>query len=97
MTSTIERRRLASCHLQTFAQRTTFRTTLGWAFPSCTTLHYSGASCEAVVGGNRCTTQDVGDGTWMAVVVIDGAPMLGFVLAEGHLLLHVNLFNELNE
>ena len=33
----------------------------------------------------------------MAAIVIDGAPMLGFVLAEGHVLLHVNLFNEANE
>lgn len=59
-------------------------------------LHFSGSECEAVVGGNRFTTSDAGYGTSMAAVVIDDIPLLGFVLADGHLLLHVNLFDESN-
>lgn len=60
-------------------------------------LHYSGSFCEAIVGGNSFTTTDAGYGTSMAAIVIDGTPMLGFVLADGHLLLHMNLFSETNE
>lgn len=60
-------------------------------------LHYSGTSCEAIIGGNSFTIQDEGYNTAMASIVVDGVPLLGFVLGDGHLLLHVNLFNEFNE
>lgn len=59
-------------------------------------LHYSGDECEAIIGGNAFTIADAGYGTSMAPVVVDEIPLLGFVLAEGHLLLHVNLFDEYN-
>jgi trigger factor len=60
-------------------------------------LHYSGTSCEAVIGGNRFTTADAGYGTIMVPVSIDGIPVLGFILGDGHLLLNLNLFDEFNQ
>jgi hypothetical protein len=60
-------------------------------------LHYSGTACEAVIGGNSFTISDAGYGTSMAPVVIDGTPLLGFVLGDGHLLLHLNLFDDCNK
>lgn len=59
-------------------------------------LHYSGSECEAIVGRNRFTTSDGGDGTQIAPIVIDDFPLLAFVLQDGHLLLHLNLFDENN-
>jgi len=59
-------------------------------------LHYAGTECEAIIGGNSFTIADAGYGTSMAPVVIDDVPLLGFILADGHLLLHVNLFDECN-
>lgn len=59
-------------------------------------LHFDGTECEAVIGGNRFTTQDAGYGTLMIPVSVDGVPLLGVVLADGHLLLHMNLFDEFN-
>lgn len=59
-------------------------------------LHYTGAECEALVGGNRFSTADAGYGTIMVPVSIDGVPLLGFVLGDGHLLLNLNLFDESN-
>ncbi|MGD9531147.1 hypothetical protein [Pseudonocardia sp.] len=61
------------------------------------TLHYSGTECEISIGGCTFTTKDAGYGTSTAALVIDDVPMLGFVLGDGHLLLHLNLFNEFNE
>lgn len=60
-------------------------------------LHYSGASCEANIGGNTFTTADAGYGTVMVPVSVDGIVLLGFILAEGHLLLNMVLFDESNE
>jgi trigger factor len=59
-------------------------------------LHYSGAQCEAILGSNRFTTQDQGYGTEMVPIVIDNAPIVGFILTDGHLLLNLNLFDESN-
>jgi trigger factor len=59
-------------------------------------LHYSGAECEVVIGGNRFTTRDRGYGTAMSAVSVDGDPLLGFILTEGHLLLNLNVFDEFN-
>lgn len=59
-------------------------------------LHYSGAGCEAVIGGNRFTTEDRGYGTIMVPISVDGIPVLGFLLGDGHLLLNLVLFDEFN-
>jgi hypothetical protein len=60
-------------------------------------LHYAGEECEAVVGDNRFTTRDNGYGTVCVPLCIDGIPLLGFILADGHLLLNLNLFDEANQ
>jgi trigger factor len=59
-------------------------------------LHYAGSECEAVIGSNRFTTADQGYGTLMVPVSIDDIPLVGFVLGDGHLLLHLNLFDDTN-
>lgn len=59
-------------------------------------LHYSGDECEIILGSNSFTTKDQDYGTIMVPVSIDGIPILGFVLSEGHLLLNLNLFDECN-
>lgn len=59
-------------------------------------LYYSGVECEAVIGGNRFTTQDQGHGTVMVPVSVDDIPLIGFILSDGHLLLNLNVFDENN-
>jgi hypothetical protein len=59
-------------------------------------LHYAGRECEAIIGSNRFTTADTGYGTIMVPVSVDDTPLLGFILADGHLLLNLNLFDEYN-
>ncbi len=60
-------------------------------------LHYAGDECEIVIGSNRFTTRDQGYGTAIIPVAIDGAPMVGFILADGHLLLNLLIFDENND
>lgn len=59
-------------------------------------LHYSGAECEAFIGGNYFQAQDQGYGTAVVPIGIDGVPLLAFVLADGHLLLNLNVFDKYN-
>lgn len=59
-------------------------------------LHYSGSECEIVLGGNKFTTKDHGYGTVMKAISVDGDPLLGFILSEGHLLLNLNVFDDFN-
>jgi trigger factor len=59
-------------------------------------LHYSGDQAEVVVGGNVFRTQDRGYGTLLLPLAVDGVPLIGFVLGDGHLLLNLNLFDESN-
>lgn len=59
-------------------------------------LHFAGGQCEAVVGSNRFTTQDAGYGTVMIPISVDGIPLLGFILGDGHLLLNVRLYDRFN-
>ena len=60
-------------------------------------LHYEGNQCEIVLGSNRFVATDSGYGTQVIPIAIDSAPILGFVLADGHLLFNLNLFDEYNE
>lgn len=60
-------------------------------------LHYSGDHCTTVIGDNTFTTKDQGHGTQIIPLMIDGIPILGFILSDGHLLLNVNIFDEFNE
>ena len=59
-------------------------------------LHYNGDECEAFVGSNYFTTRDRGYGTNTIPIMIDGVPVLGFVLADGHLLLNLLICDEYN-
>lgn len=60
-------------------------------------LHFTGDSCQVEIGGNTFEAQDGGYGSAMAALVVDDVPMVGFVMGDGHLLLHVNLFDEANQ
>lgn len=60
-------------------------------------LHFSGAEALVTIGGNRFTCTDQGYGTAMVPLSIDGTPLVGLVIADGHLLLNVVAFNEFNE
>lgn len=60
-------------------------------------LHFSGAYCEAEIGSNTFRATDSGYGSVMVPLAIDGIPILGFVMTDGHLLLNMNLFDEFND
>lgn len=59
-------------------------------------LHYAGEECEIIIGSNRFSAKDSGDGTVLLPVSVDDTPLLGFILQDGHLLLNLNLFDECN-
>lgn len=59
-------------------------------------LHFSGDTCEAVLGSNTFTFRYGGVPTFTVPVGVDGVPLLAFVLDEGHLLLQLRLFDETN-
>ena len=59
-------------------------------------LHFSGDTCEAVLGSNTFTFRYDGMPTFTVPVCIDGVPLLAFVLDEGFLLLQLRLFDETN-
>lgn len=59
-------------------------------------LHYSGDEAIVEVGSNVFTCKDEGYGTAMAPISVDGTPLIGVLLADGHFLLNVVLFDEFN-
>jgi trigger factor len=59
-------------------------------------LHFSGDRAEVIVGGNRFRTEDRGYGTILLPLGVDGIPLIGFILGDGHLLLNLNIFDEFN-
>ena len=59
-------------------------------------LHYSGTECVAVIADNVFTVRDQGYGTVLVPIIIDGIAPVVFSLAEGHLLLSVALFDQVN-
>src|SRR5699024_8500971 len=60
-------------------------------------LHFGGDSCEIDIGTNRFTTQYQGYGTESVPLIIDGVPIIGFILGDEHLLLNVLIFDIYNE
>ena len=60
-------------------------------------LHFSGSEALVTIGGNSFTSADQGYGTAMVPVSVDGIPLIGLVIADGHLLLNLVAFNEFNE
>lgn len=59
-------------------------------------LHFSGKEASVEIGGNSFTCKDHGYGTSMIPVSVDGTPLIGLILADGHLLLNIVIFDEFN-
>jgi hypothetical protein len=57
-------------------------------------LYYSGDYCEVDIGSNVLTAPMMSD---LVAVQVDGEPLVGFRFEDGHYLLNVLLFNEVNE
>ena len=60
-------------------------------------LHFSGKEAEITIRGNIFTCEDHGYGTAIIPISVDGTPLVGFVLGDGHLLLNLVLFDEFNQ
>ncbi|WP_404365617.1 hypothetical protein [Marinobacter sp.] len=59
-------------------------------------LHFSGREACVEIGGNSFTCEDQGYGTVMVPISIDGTPLVGIILADGHFLLNLVVFDEFN-
>ncbi|ENC7033452.1 hypothetical protein ABUU69_003542 [Vibrio cholerae] len=59
-------------------------------------LHFAGTEATIEIGGNSFTCKDNGYGTAMVPVSVDGTPLIGLILADGHLLLNLVVFDEYN-
>lgn len=60
------------------------------------TFFFSGDEVVVEIGGNTFVTKDSGYGTAMIPLGIDNVPVLGFVIADSHLLLNLVIFDEMN-
>lgn len=59
-------------------------------------LHFAGREAEIEIGTNSFTCEDIGYGTAMIPLSIDDTPLIMFLLEDGHLLLHLLVFDEFN-
>ena len=59
-------------------------------------LHFSGEEAIVEIGGNTFSCVDQGYGTAMVPISVDGTPLIGLILADGHFLLNLVIFNEYN-
>lgn len=59
-------------------------------------LHFSGEEAIVEIGGNTFSWVDQGYGTAMVPISVDGTPLIGLILADGHFLLNLVIFNEYN-
>lgn len=59
-------------------------------------LHFSGDEAIVEIGGNTFSCKDQGYGTAMMPISVDGTPLIGLILADGHFLLNLVIFNEYN-
>ncbi|EIF42278.1 cell division trigger factor [gamma proteobacterium BDW918] len=59
-------------------------------------LHFSGNKACVEIGSNSFTCEDQGYGTAMAPISVDGTPLIGLILADGHFLLNIVIFDEYN-
>ncbi|MCL6235765.1 cell division protein [Acinetobacter sp. ANC 5579] len=59
-------------------------------------LHFSGEEAIVEIGGNIFSCKDQGYGTAMVPISVDGTPLIGLILADGHFLLNLVIFNEYN-
>lgn len=60
-------------------------------------LHFEGSSCDINIGGNYFNTNVVGDYTESIAIIVDGIPLIGFIMQDEQLLLNINLFDEYNQ
>lgn len=60
-------------------------------------LHFEGTSCEVHIGGNYFNTIIQGEYTESIPLIVDGIPLIAFILQDNQLLLNVNLFDEFNQ
>ncbi|MEQ5140318.1 hypothetical protein [Proteus vulgaris] len=60
-------------------------------------LHFSGDEATVEMGSNNFKCNDQGYGTIMVPVSVDGIPLIGFILTDGHLLLNIVIFDEFNQ
>lgn len=61
------------------------------------TFHFAGNHAEIELGSNTFTCENQGYNTSFAPIVIDNLPLLGFVIADDHLLFNLVAFDEMNE
>ncbi|MFY9264351.1 MAG: hypothetical protein WAO61_02845 [Solirubrobacterales bacterium] len=66
-------------------------------FSSPYELHYAGKQCEAVIGSNRHVWPVISNGDFTVPLIVDDTPLVFFAAEEDHLLLTVQLFDEMNE
>jgi hypothetical protein len=60
-------------------------------------LHYTGNTCEAVIGSNRCTMVPRGQRSELVAIVVDNDPLVGFRMVDDHYLLFIQLFDDRND
>jgi len=60
-------------------------------------LHYDGKSCEIEIGSNRFTLETTKELSVLVPIMIDGVPILAFIIQDSHLLLNVTLYDENND
>lgn len=60
-------------------------------------MHFEGNSCEIHIGSNNFTTKTEGLSVESIPLIVDGLPLIGFRLEDGHLLLNLNLFDQFNK
>lgn len=59
-------------------------------------LHFSGNEAIVNIGSNYFTCQDEGYGTTFIPLMVDSIPLIAFIIADGHLLLNLVIFDEFN-
>jgi hypothetical protein len=59
-------------------------------------IHLEGDTCEIDVGGNDFSIKTPRQHAEIVALMVDGLPLLGFVIDEGQLLFNMNLFDENN-
>jgi len=64
---------------------------------SALALSYEGDSCQVIMGSNLFTTSYLGQPTGSIPLMVDGIPLISFVLDDGHLLMNTILFDRFND
>lgn len=59
-------------------------------------LHFSGTDAHIEIGGNTFKSKALEYASTLIPLSVDGTPLIGFVLADGHLLFNLVIFDEFN-